>query len=153
MSQKSKKILVIGSSGLVGGNLLYSHSPYSSLIVSAFHSYIPDEYKETGLQVDITDPTSVIDSINTTEPDCVVNLSCVAVAECEREPEKAHRVQVEGVGNLARACKNFTIRLIHISSDMVYRGNKGTPYTLDDKPDPISVYGEKNLKGRRRFRG
>ena len=153
MSPKSKKILVIGSSGLVGGNLLYSHSPYSSLIVPAFHSYIPDEYKGTGLQVDITNPTSIIDGIRTTEPDCVVNLSCVAVTECEREPEKAHRVQVEGVRDLARACKKFTIRLIHISSDMVYSGNKRTPYTPDDKPDPTSVYGKTKLKGEEEVQG
>jgi len=147
LSQKSKKILVIGSSGLIGGNLLSSRSRHSSFVIPAFHSYIPDECKDTGLQVDISVPASIIDSLRVAEPDCVVNLSCVAVADCEKEPENAYRVQVEGVRDLACTCKKLNIRLVHISSDMVYSGDKGTPHTLDDKPDPISVYGETKLKG------
>lgn len=146
-SQKGKKILVIGSSGLVGGNLLSCAAKYSSSIIPSFHSYIPDEYKTAGLRLDMSDPVSIAEGLKASEPDCVVNLSCMAVADCEKEPENACKVQVEGVRELARACRELGIRLVHISTDMVYSGNKGTPYMLDDEPDPISVYGRTKLEG------
>jgi dTDP-4-dehydrorhamnose reductase len=73
----------------------------------------------------------------------------MTVAVCEREPRNAYKVQVDGVRVLARACKEFDVRLIHLSSDMVYSGNKGAPYTLDDVPDPISVYGKTKWEGER----
>ena len=145
--QKGKKILVIGSSGLVGGNLLSHASKYSSSVIPSFHSYIPDEYKTAGLQLDMGDPVSIVEGLKASEPYCVVNLSCLAVADCEKEPENAYKVQVEGVRALARACREPGIRLVHISTDMVYSGNKGTPYMLDDEPDPISVYGRTKLAG------
>jgi len=146
-NQQDKKILVIGASGLVGGNLLSCASKYSSSIIPSFHSYIPDDYKNAGLQLDMSDPASIAEALQTSTPDCVVNLSCTAVADSEKEPENAYKVQVEGVRELACACRERGIRLVHISSDMVYRGNKGTPYVLDDEPDPISVYGRTKLEG------
>jgi dTDP-4-dehydrorhamnose reductase len=48
---------------------------------------------------------------------------------------------------LARACRDHGIRLIHLSTDMVYSGRKGAPYTLDHEPDPVSVYGRTKLEG------
>jgi dTDP-4-dehydrorhamnose reductase len=69
------------------------------------------------------------------------------VARCEDDPEGAYQVQVAGVRDLARTCKEYNIRLIQLSTDMVYSGNKGTPYTLSDAPDPISIYGKTKLAG------
>jgi dTDP-4-dehydrorhamnose reductase len=69
------------------------------------------------------------------------------VARCEDDPAGAYQVQVAGVRDLARTCKEYNIRLIQLSSDMVYSGEKGTPYTLQDTPDPISVYGKTKLAG------
>jgi len=146
-SQKGKKIFVIGSSGLVGGNLLSCASKYSSSVIPSFHLYIPEEYKTAGLRLDMSDPASIAEGLQASKPDCVVNLSCMAVADCEKTPENAYKVQVEGVRELAHACRELGIRLVHISTDMVYSGSKGTPYVLDDKPDPISVYGRTKLEG------
>ena len=91
--------------------------------------------------------------MKTLEPDCVVNLSCMEVARCEDDPAGAYQVQVAGVRDLARVCKEYNIRLIHLSTDMVYSGNKGTPYILSDVPDPISVYGQTKLAGERGYPG
>ena len=64
MSQKTKKILVIGSSGLVGGNLLYYCSRYPSLTIPSFHSHFPDEFKKTeGIRAMVT-------TIDTNESHC-----------------------------------------------------------------------------------
>jgi len=147
LSKRSKRILIIGSSGLVGGTLLSSRPKVPFFITPSFHSYIPDEYKNTGLKLDITDSLSIGEGLKVAEPDCVVNLSCTNVADCEKDPDSAYKVQVDGVRDLARVSKELNIRLIHFSSDMVYSGNKGTPYTLYDEPDPLSVYGRTKLEG------
>jgi len=152
LSHHNKKILIIGSSGLVGSNLLSFCSRYSFLTIPTFHRYLPDEYRKTGLHLDITNPKVLRECLKTVDPDCVVNLSCLEVAFCEKDPGRAYLVQTMGVRDLADACKANNIRLIHLSTDMVYSGNKGTAYTLSDVPDPTSVYGKTKLAGEEAIR-
>ena len=64
VKEKTKKILVIGSSGLVGSNLLHLSPLYPFTILPSFHSFFPDEYKESGLKFDITDLVSVLKGLN-----------------------------------------------------------------------------------------
>ena len=144
----AKRILVIGSAGLVGGNLLRLSSRYPYSITPAFHNYIPEAYRETGLQLDITGPHAER-RLAAIRPDCVVNLSCKGVAQAEADPDQAHAVHAAGVRELACACGYHGIRLVHLSTDMVYSGRKGVPYTLEDEPDPVSVYGRTKLDGER----
>lgn len=145
-------MLVIGAAGLVGGNLLRLALDHPYGIIPAFHEYVPPEYHATGLQLDINAP-DVERRLAELRPACIVNLSCLDVARSEANPEKAHDVHAQGVGKLARACRNLGIRLIHISTDMVYSGRKGAPYTLQDEPDPVSVYGRTKLEGERLIQG
>ena len=149
MGHHNKKILIIGSSGLVGSNLLSFCPTDSFLTIPTFHRYLPDAYRQTGLYLDITNPAALRETVKTVKPDCVVNLSCMEVARCEDDPAGAYQVQVAGVRDLARTCKENNMRLIQLSTDMVYSGEKGTPYTLQDTPDPISVYGKTKLSGER----
>lgn len=142
----TKRILVIGSAGLVGGNLLRLSSRYPYSIIPTFHDYIPEAYRTTGLQLDITGP-NIERSLADLRPACVVNLSCMGVAQAEADPDQAHAVHAAGVRELARASRDHGIRLVHFSTDMVYSGEKGMPYTLQDEPDPISVYGRTKLAG------
>ena len=138
-----KKILIIGAGGFVGGNLLHLATQYNSYtIIPAFHSQIPVEYKNIGINMDIRIYNEVEKTIQETRPDYIVNLSCVNKTDSEKDPERAHAVQVVGAQNCARVCKENVIRFIQFSTDMVYSGNKGTPYTLDDVPDPNIVYGK-----------
>ena len=51
------------------------------------------------------------------------------------------------VKNLAEACQKTGAVLIHISTDFVFDGTKRTPYTEEDMPNPLSVYGKSKLKG------
>ena len=139
-------MLVIGAAGLVGGNLLHLSSNYPYAIIPAFHTYIPEEYRETGLRLDIT-RHDVKRSLADLRPDCVVNLSCMEVAQSEADPARAGEVHAAGVSEIARVCRDHGIRLIHFSTDMVYSGEKGIPYTLEDEPDPVSVYGRTKLEG------
>jgi len=147
----TKRILVIGAAGLVGGNLLRLSPHYPFVVIPAFHSYVPEEYRAAGLQLDVTGPHAG-KRLADLRPDCVVNLSCRGVAQAEADPDQAHAVHISGARELARACRDHGIRLVHLSTDMVYSGRKGVPYTLDDEPDPVSVYGRTKLEGEKAVR-
>ncbi|ESU30006.1 dTDP-4-dehydrorhamnose reductase [Flavobacterium limnosediminis JC2902] len=67
--------------------------------------------------------------------------------KAESEYENAHAINVIGTKNLADACKKHNSILLHISTDFVFDGEKITPYTEDDLPNPTGVYGQTKLDG------
>jgi dTDP-4-dehydrorhamnose reductase len=54
----------------------------------------------------------------------------------------------DGAGNVARAARG--LRLIHLSTDVVFSGRKGTPYVEEDEPDPVTDYGRSKAEAERR---
>ncbi len=80
-------------------------------------------------------------------------LNCAAqtnVDRCEAEPAEAFVLNAEAPGVLAEICAAKGARLIHLSTDYVFDGEKEEPYTEEDEAKPISVYGESKLEGERR---
>jgi len=83
-----------------------------------------------------------------TAPDLVINAAAFTrVDECEREQERAFRVNALGPRNLGLACKRWDIPFIHISTNYVFDGLKGAPYKEDDAPRPVNSYGITKLAG------
>jgi dTDP-4-dehydrorhamnose reductase len=81
-------------------------------------------------------------------PQIVVNSAGFTnVDGCETEAENAFLVNAEGTKNVALACKEGKIKLVHISTDYVFDGKKGKPYLEDDTPNPLNIYGKSKLKG------
>ena len=77
-------------------------------------------------------------------------INCAAytnVEQAEKTPEKAYAVNAYGVENLAESCKENNTVLIHISTDYVFDGEKKSPYTILDKPNPINEYGKSKYQG------
>ncbi|MFQ5356487.1 MAG: dTDP-4-dehydrorhamnose reductase, partial [Mariprofundaceae bacterium] len=72
-----------------------------------------------------------------------------AVDRAESEPELAYAVNRDGVANLAAACRESDIPLIHISTDYVFDGQQSTPYAEEDPVNPMGVYGASKLAGER----
>ena len=66
---------------------------------------------------------------------------------CERDPDRAFRVNAQGTKNVAKACQAFNTALAYISTDFVFDGEKGEPYTEDDAPNPLGQYGASKLAG------
>jgi len=70
-----------------------------------------------------------------------------ALKSCELDPAMAQRTNVASAGNVSRIAKTFGARLVHLSSDLVFSGLPGRPYTEKDPVDPVTVYGKTMAEG------
>jgi dTDP-4-dehydrorhamnose reductase len=104
----------------------------------------------TSRELDITDAQGVLREITRFGPDVVINCAAyTAVDNCEKEQELCAAVNERGAENLATACAETGCRLIHVSTDYVFDGNKPVPepYTEQDPVSPLSAYGRTKLAG------
>jgi dTDP-4-dehydrorhamnose reductase len=98
--------------------------------------------------LDVTNEAVIENAIATFKPDVVVNAAAyTAVDKAESDLESADRVNNKAVASLARACGQQQSRLIHVSTDFVFSGQKSTPYTVQDTCDPVGVYGKTKRQG------
>ncbi len=99
---------------------------------------------------DVTDYGQVERTIGDERPDVVVHLAAwVDKTKCERFPLAARVLNVEGARNVARACAWAGAALVYVSSDFVFGGEKRTPYSENDVPAPLNVYGATKYEGER----
>ena len=102
----------------------------------------------TSSDLDITNQDSVFAAIQKYQPDAIINTAAyTAVDKAESDEDQAFLVNAVGVKNLAFACDNANIRLVHISTDYVFDGTADEPYQTTDTPNPLSVYGRSKLAG------
>ncbi|MCI5148964.1 MAG: dTDP-4-dehydrorhamnose reductase [Candidatus Electrothrix sp. MAN1_4] len=105
---------------------------------------------QTSGQLDITDRAQVQREVQALQPDVLVNCAAyTAVDACEDDQEACWAVNAQGAGHLAEVCAAEGIRLIHISTDYVFAGNKPLPqaYTEQEPVEPLSAYGKSKLAG------
>jgi len=114
------------------------------------------EFKERGWSVlrfdrqalDITDGTSVEKVIGEADPQVVINSAAYNQVDiAESEPLAAYQVNALAVRNFALACRQCGAQLVHFSTDYVFDGRKGSPYTESDMPRPLGAYGVSKLAG------
>lgn len=80
--------------------------------------------------------------------DAVINCAAYTrVDDAETDRELAWAINADGAGNLARWCAEKGLPLVHVSTDYVFNGRKGSPYVEDDATDPLSYYGQSKLGG------
>ncbi|MBL7804741.1 MAG: dTDP-4-dehydrorhamnose reductase [Saprospiraceae bacterium] len=100
--------------------------------------------------LDIADRRAVQRFFQQNRPDWCINCAAyTAVDKAESEPAQARRVNVQGVRNLAQACAQAGIPLIHFSTDYVYHGTKNAPLRETDPVSPKGVYARTKLAGER----
>jgi dTDP-4-dehydrorhamnose reductase len=99
-------------------------------------------------QLDISNENQVVDFIDSTKPDLVINAAAyTAVDQAEKDSVTAYAVNEHGVKYLAQACKKINARILHISTDFIFDGTSTSLYQTDAKPDPLNVYGASKLAG------
>ena len=123
------KVLIIGATGLLGKELV--------------RVWTGDEVLAMGSRdVDICDSAKVREIVGNTRPDWIVLAAAYTdVDGCESNRELAFSVNRDGAVNVAEAAHQVRSKLIFLSSDYVFEGKKTSPYEVDDKRNPQSVYG------------
>jgi len=131
------KLMVTGATGMTGTEVVEQARMQGHACAAYSHR-----------ELDITDPAAVLAAVSREKPDVVINAAAyTAVDAAEQEPTKAQDVNATGAGYLARAARDHSAALIHISTDYVFDGTSTRPYSPDDPTCPINVYGESKLDG------
>lgn len=99
-------------------------------------------------ECDLADPAKLADLVARVSPRLVLNAGgFTKVDPAESQAEEAYALNRDGPAALARICASACIPLIHVSTDCVFDGRKPAPYTPEDIPNPLSVYGRSKLEG------
>lgn len=145
------KILITGSNGFLGSNLVRFFTAEKEYDVFAT-SYHQSSFSDLNnfVRGDLLDATFVDKLVADIKPDIVINtVSMVNVDDCEEKPQLAHALTVRTAENLAKSVKRCGSRLIYISTDHLFDGNRSM-YSEEDKPAPVNIYGKMKMEAESR---
>jgi dTDP-4-dehydrorhamnose reductase len=131
------KVLVTGAGGMLGQDLVRAAERA--------------EHEVRGLarkQLDVTDAAAVTEAIEAFRPRAVVN--CAAwtdVDGAEDAEDEANAVNATGARNVTTAADAVKAKVVYVSTDFVFDGEKSEPYVESDETAPLSAYGRSKLKG------
>ena len=131
------RILLLGGSGMLGSDC--------KQVLSEEHEVLSPSKKE----LDFIRWDAVIEYLQRLKPKVILNCAGFTdVDACEDEDFIVRKTNVEGPRNLAQGSARFNCRMVHISSDYVFSGQKGIPqpYFEDDPVDPIQAYGRSKVE-------
>lgn len=132
-----RRVVIFGSKGQLGVELVQSFSS-RGYEVSGF---------DRG-QVDVGDASRVEQAVAGLDASVIVNAAAYNMVDvAEREPEAAFRVNALAVRNLALAARQLDATLVHFSTDYVFDGTAGRPYTEQDAPHPLGAYAVSKYAG------
>ncbi|WP_260962792.1 dTDP-4-dehydrorhamnose reductase [Pseudomonas citri] len=132
----SLRILIVGQNGQVSQALQRRLAGMGELIVLG------------SSQLDLAQPDLIRAPIEALRPNLIINAAAhTAVDQAEGEPQRAFAINATAPGILAQVAVDLGAALIHYSTDYVFDGRKPEPYTEDDTPNPLSVYGRSKLAG------
>ena len=132
------KILLLGKNGQVGRELEKSLAHLGDLTA----------LDRQGM--DLGNPDSIREQIRRVQPGVIVNAAAyTAVDKAESEPDLAIAVNGMAPGVMAEEAARLNALLVHYSTDYVFDGTKPSPYTEQDTPNPLNVYGRSKLAGER----
>lgn len=99
-------------------------------------------------QLDMADPEQLRQPLRDLAPDLIINAAAhTAVDQAESEPALAFAINAQAPRVLAEEAERLGVPLIHYSTDYVFDGRKAAPYSEDDTPNPLGVYGNSKLAG------
>jgi dTDP-4-dehydrorhamnose reductase len=136
LPQERPRVLVTGASGMLGSDLV------PALAAGGF-----EVAARPRADLDVTREDDVALAFRDVRPQVVVNCAAFTrVDACETDPS-SFTVNADAVGLLADACERYSARLVQVSTDFVFDGAKGAPYTEADETAPLSAYGRGKRAG------
>jgi dTDP-4-dehydrorhamnose reductase len=133
---KVMQILLFGRNGQLGWELARCLAPLGEI------EAIDKE------DLDLTDQQALESYVLEKHPQLIVNAAAYTnVDGAQSEHQIAHAINEHAPATLAKVTHQLNAALIHFSTDYVFNGQKGEPYTVQDQPDPLNVYGKSKLDG------
>jgi dTDP-4-dehydrorhamnose reductase len=140
------RLLITGASGLLGLNLALDASRMHEVIGVDRNTLASAPFRV--IQADLLDAAAIMRVMDDARPEAVIH--CAAIADldkCEENPDLARRTNAELPGRVAELCARRGLRLIHISTDALFSGEKRGAYLEGDEPSPHGVYAQTKLGG------
>ncbi len=140
------KICIIGGSGVIGSKMVQFFSENGH---DTFHTYNTHRTNSSSkeYQLDITDSSKTVNFLKKINPEIIIYSSAITNIDlCETDKELAYKVNVKGIENTVKGCKEINGKLVYLSTSFVYDGNK-KEYYEEDKPSPSTYYGYTKMKG------
>lgn len=137
------RVLLIGGSGFIGQYLVKRLQEMPQHQVSGtYNSRTVQEEGCDWYRVDLTNEQELAEVFKTVQPEAVALLSAMAdVNGCEREPERATKVNFNGTKNVTSLCNNYGVKLVFLSTEYVFDGERGN-YREEETPAPTTHYGQ-----------
>jgi dTDP-4-dehydrorhamnose reductase len=136
------KLLIIGASGVLGGRL------FNDTIKKKWNSMgTYCSHKRPGLScLDVSDKNSLEKVFDFFRPEYTVMAGGITNVDlCALKPKLAEEVNIKGTLNLVKKIKEYSSKLVYVSTDYIFDGKNG-PYKENDKPNPINIYGRTKLE-------
>jgi len=136
-----KRMLVIGARGMLGRDLvgiLQASFPAAEVVGWDIE------------EIDIRKEKDTIAKIEELRPEVVIHLAAYTdVDGCESDEKRAFAVNADGTRHVALAASTCRSKMVYLSTDYVFDGDKKEPYSESDAPRPLNVYGHSKLRGER----
>jgi dTDP-4-dehydrorhamnose reductase len=137
----SPRILIVGAAGQLGLALQGSFKGRGEVVAAGRES------------ADLADPDQICDLVRRVRPAVILNAAAyTAVDRAESEPERAMAINALAPRILADEALRSDALLVHYSTDYVFDGQKSGPWTEEDAPAPLNVYGASKLAGEQAIR-
>ena len=141
-----KKLLVTGGSGFLGGNLLKAAAGRWMRHATFMSGEIEASAAESVYHLDLRDPDEINSVVSKVSPDVIIHTAAMSsLDECVNNKEDAWSCNVTGTENLIVAARESNARFVHVSTDMVFAGDKGL-YDEKHVPKPVCYYGRTKLE-------
>jgi dTDP-4-dehydrorhamnose reductase len=143
------RILVTGTSGLLGINFALRFAAKHP-ILGLTNTHPLKDAPFASQPLDLTDPAALNSALDAFRPEIVLHCAALAnIDACERSPLEAERINAWVPEQLALAAAQRGFKLVHLSTDAVFDGQKGD-YVETDQPNPLSVYARTKLQAEQR---
>jgi len=142
------RVLITGASGLLGSKIAELAVKLGYEVYSGYLTHEPTH--GTPLKLEVRDIDALRRIFDKVKPEVVIHTAALTdVDKCEIDKELAWNINVEGTRNVAELSKRYEAFLVYVSTDYVFKGDKGM-YRETEEANPVNYYGLTKLEGERR---